>query len=306
MYNEVLKKRYIKERSDSANIAKLLESFFRRSQPFEEEYGADLCTLNTRQLQPIVDKLCGVTLTARNSAMGELRLYGRWCIKNNIPGASNDILSVKPSNAQNIKRRMVAGPYHLQVCLDLLFEREDTRTIDCAFRSHYWLAFAGLKEDETEIIRKADVDFESMCVRYDNKEYPIYREGVKAIKNCVILTDFAVYNFKYKKIAYMNRFDDTTLLSGIKSNLNRKFMINELCARGKKGRNDGSVDFNINYFTIYLSGHFYRMFERERAGFPVDFSYLVVSDYGDSTEQNQRRRASYLLNEYEMWKIAFN
>ena len=72
----------------------------------------------------------------------------------------------------------------------------------------------------------------------------------------------------------------------------------------------------LSYSRIWISGLFYRMYERERAGLPVDFSEAAsrfmegrtykLESGRNTLESYQRRVAREYLLDYEYWKSTFS
>ena len=75
------------------------------------------------------------------------------------------------------------------------------------------------------------------------------------------------------------------------------------------------TDLKLSYFRVWISGLFYRMYERERAGMPVDFSAAAAQfmegktyklDRGRNTPEAKKRQLTRdYLEDYERWKLAF-
>ena len=61
------------------------------------------------------------------------------------------------------------------------------------------MAYGGIDEDDTILIRNEDVDFSEMIIRYKTISVPIYREALPAFRNAVNLTSFVYKHPNYSK-----------------------------------------------------------------------------------------------------------
>ena len=142
------------------------------------------------ELQPVVNEIVGFRTKSQNTRLSILKDYVRWCIKNQIGGACDELFQIEELGLDKLKRQMVANPQHLQRYLNCICEAESEETVDCIYRCFYWLAYGGMQEEDVFDVTVQDVDLVDMIVRHGEKEYPIYREAIPAFKNCVTLTQF--------------------------------------------------------------------------------------------------------------------
>lgn len=315
MYNKELKTRFVQGYTNSIKTEEFCRTIFEMFEKYELKWGADLCTRSADELQPVVDSLVGFRSRSKWVWLIILKDYVKWCIGMKVPGACNGMLKVETIGLDKLKHQTVASPLHLQNYLNDICEDETEETTDNIYRCFYWLAYGGVAEEDILNIKCSDVDFNAMVVRYNNTEVPIYREAIPAFRNCVNLTQFVYKHPNYDKLVYKDRADGDTLIRGIRSAPSVKAMRVELSRRSRKKMDDGETDLKLSYFRVWISGLFYRMYERERAGMPVDFSGAAAQfmegrtyklDSGRNTQEAKKRQLTKdYLEDYERWKLAF-
>ena len=320
MYNEEIKKRFIEEHFTTDNTKVAAATTFEVLAPYEEGWGADICTRGADELRPVVSAIVGQRVISHRHRMTILRAYAKWCVENNIPGACLAIFELSALTTDNLKRHTVSGPGHLQRYLDCCFDAESEETVDCAYRCYLWLAFAGMREEDVLKITVSDVDFENMVVRHGGSEYPIYREGVPAFSRCVKLNQFRYVSTTY--VALRARAPGDRLLRGIlKSSGNVKTYRVRVSRQLKEAKYmpaepDESLMLQLSYYRVWLSGLFYRMYEAEREGVVPDFTPVAVEymrdreyklDSGRNTLAGKRKEiAANYQADYQRWKAAYN
>lgn len=315
MYNEELKTKFVRGYTNSISTAEVCQTIFNAFEQYEVEWDADLCTRSAEELQPVVDNLVGFRARSKWMRLIILKDYVKWCIGMKVPGACDGMLKIETVGLEKVKHQTVASPLHLQRYLDSICEPESEETTDNIYRCFYWLAYGGVAEEDILSIKCSDVDLNSMVVRYNGTEVPIYREALPAFKNCVKLTQFVYKHPNYDKLVYKDRADGDTLVRGIRSAPSIKAMRVELSRRSKAKMDEGKTDLKLSYFRVWISGLFYRMYERERAGMPVDFSAAAAQfmegktyklDRGRNTPEAKKRQLTRdYLEDYERWKLAF-
>lgn len=315
MYNEELKTKFVRGYTNSISTAEVCQTIFNAFEQYEVEWGADLCTRSAEELQPVVDNLVGFRARSKWMRLIILKDYVKWCIGMKVPGACDGMLKIETVGLEKVKHQTVASPLHLQRYLDSICEPESEETTDNIYRCFYWLAYGGVAEEDILSIKCSDVDLNNMVVRYNDTEVPIYREALPAFKNCVKLTQFVYKHPNYDKLVYKDRADGDTLVRGIRSAPSIKAMRVGLSRRSKAKMDEGKTDLKLSYFRVWISGLFYRMYERERAGMPVDFSAAAAQfmegktyklDRGRNTPEAKKRQLTRdYLEDYERWKLAF-
>lgn len=315
MYNRKLKEEFIFGYTENENTIRACLYIFNAFEPYEIEWGADLCTRNVDTLQPVIDNLVGLRMRSKWARLIILRDYVRWCINKGVPNVCDGMLRITTVGLTKVKQQTVANPLHLQKYLDSICEPEAEKTVDNSYRCFYWLAYSGITENNILNIRCKDVDIASMVVHCNNEEYPIYREALPAFKNCVELSHFVFKHPNYSKPIYKPRAEGDILVRGVGSEPSTKIIKIELSRRSKTKTAEGKTDLKLSYFRIWISGLFYRTYENERAGIKPDFSEAVALSMRGKTyklesgrntiDAKKRQLAKDFIEDYERWKMAY-
>ena len=317
MYNNELKTKFVRNYTQSLSVAKLCETIFNKVGQYEEKWNADICTRTAEELQPMIDSIVGFRSRSKWSTLIILKDYVKWCIGNNIPNACDGMLKINTVGLDNVKTQMVSIPKHLQKYLNEIYDPESDCSTDNIYRCFFWLAYSGMKEEDILDVKCEDVDLATLTVHYNGKDYEIYREAIPAFKNCVELGSF-VYNhplYSANRTVWKPRADGNTLVRGIRSTSSLKSMRMTLSRKAKEAIDNGRTTQRLSYYRVYLSGLFYRMYEREKSGEPVDFTqdaleFMEGREYqfekGCKNEIIKRREiAKDYLEDYQRWKLAF-
>ena len=318
MYNEELKTRYIVDSTKSIKTANNIKAVFNATTKYEKELGSDICTMSAQELQPIIDNILGIRSNSKYAQIAILKEYFKWCRLNNYPGAGDGIANITIVGLGKVRKQMVSNPRHLQEYLDALYEKETEETLDNVYRCYLWMAYMGIKEDDALEIKSSDVDLSNMIINHNETEFLIYREALPAFRNAVELKTFNYIHPGYKaKVIKRDRVDGDTILRGVKTGVSKQtirvVVSNKHLTAEKNGRK--GTNQNLSYSRIQLSGLFYSMAELERAGLPISFSSIAVSDtdgkaysFGEreSIKQRQNRKERNYQRDYEQWKLAFS
>ncbi len=314
MYNEDLKKQFVRGYTTSINTAKVCETIFTLFEPYECVWNADLCTRGTEELQPIVDSIVGLRSKSACTRLIILKDYVKWCINvAKVPNACDGMLKVNTVGLEKMRRQTVASPLHLQKYLNDICSPESNKSTDNIYRCYYWLAYGGVAEEDILKIKCSDVDFDNMVVHYKGTEIPIYREALAAFRNCAELTQFVYNHPNYKKTVWKERVDGDTLIRGIRANLTIYSMRVEISRRAKD--KEKKTGIRLSYFRAWISGIFYRAYEQELIGEKPDFNSVASAkmegktyklDSGRNTPEAKKRSLAKDYNEdYQRWKLAF-
>jgi hypothetical protein len=315
MYNEEQKVRFIREYTGSLNTANVATTLFNALEEHEKSWGADLCTRSSEELQPVVDEVTGLRTRSKWMSLTILKEYVKWCIAMQVPGACDGMLQIQTVGLDKIKHQMVSGPLHLQKYLDDIFDPESEETIDNIYRCYFWMAYGGIDEEDTVLIKNEQVDFSQMSIYYKTTNIPIYREALPAFRNAVSLNSFIYKHPNYTKPVRRDRVSGDTLMRGIRATTKTFTMRTTLSKRNIKAVEDGLTDLQLSFYRVRMSGLFYRVYEMERAGIPASFSEaaLRVMDgktyalYGrEKLEHRQNKIERNYLEDYQRWKLAFS
>lgn len=316
MYNEELKKRYISQYTSNDSTKKVCQVVFDAFEESEIEWGADLCTRTAEELQPIIDKITGLRERSKWMRLIILKDYVKWCIVTGVDGAKDGMLKITQVGFEKVRIQTVPNPKKLQEYLDAICTPEDMKTTDNIYRCYYWLAYAGMDEEDIFDVKISDVDFDEMVVNYPRKStvVPIYREALKAFKNCVELESFIYIHPNYDRDdVWKERVEGDTLIRGVGKQISLMSMRSGLSRKSK--RNEEKTPFRLSYFRVWISGVFYRMREDEINGADVDFNDIVADlmegktyklDTGRNTmAAKQRQLVRDYDIDYQRWKLAW-
>lgn len=311
MYNSAIKEEFIKYITEGVSFAKFCEALFNELEPYENEWGADFCTVTAEQFTPAINNIAGVRKETRRRKTSVLKKYVEWCINvAKIPGAREDALSPTFDGLGAVKKKMVASPAHLQKYLDEVYTKEEKNSVDNIYRCYHWLAFGGIAEEDIFKIKNSDVDLTNMVVKWKGNEAPIYREAVPAFKQCLNSVSFLFYHPGYENPAPIQRIPGDTLMRSIrKTNDAMRFRTLVSDRWREHPTKDG---LRLSYLRVWLSGLFYRLYEGEKMGIPPDFlavATMCISERNYKTalppDVHIKRVVNQYKKDYEQWKIAF-
>lgn len=176
------------------------------------------------------------------------------------------------------------------------------------------MAFSGIREEDTLSITASDVDFMDMSIRYGENCVPLYRESLPAFHNAVELPGFLYKHPNYAKEIRRDRVPGDTIMRGVRATTKTMSIRSMLSHRSAAALQDGKTKQQLSFYRVWMSGLFYRMYERERAGIPVDFSDAAVDFMSGRTyvvkgrvklEHKQNKIEKDYMEDYQRWKLAF-
>lgn len=308
MHNKDLKDKFIDTRARDKKTRERLRSLLYAVGRFEDEWGADICTRSVDEIKPVIAKIIGVRNYTHTTDLSILRRYARWCLENEVPGATDSLLQIKDVGYEKLISCMVSSPKHLHDRLDLAFPPESDCRIDNVHRCFFWMAFSGLNESETVMVTAKDVDLKSMVIRVNGHEYPIYREAVPVFRHLVTANCFMHDHGTYEKI--VARTSGDSILRGVRDGVDLTYeRVRRAASRKvKTAFNQSADDISITYTKTWLSGMFYRTYLKETASGSYDFNDAVELYLKDKSNVSRDRReavASEYEADYSRWKAAF-
>lgn len=315
MYNEQQKVNFIKGYTGSLNTANVATTIFNALEKYEEQWQGDFCTRSKEELQPVIDEIVGLRTKSQWMTLIILKEYVKWCIAMKVPGACDGMLQVEAVGLDKVRHQMVSSPLHLQKYLDELFDPESEETIDNIYRCYFWMAYGGIDEEDTILVKREDINFDQMTIAYKDTNIPIYREALPAFRNAVSLTDFLYKHPNYTKAVRRDRIGGDTIMRGIKAETKTFTMRVTISKRNIKAVEDGRTDLQLSFYRVRMSGLFFRAYERERAGIPVDFSEAAMRAMAGKEysikgriklEHKQNRMERDYMEDYQRWKLAFS
>lgn len=320
MYNESQKKRFISSYTSSNKTATLITQIFNWFQPYEELWGKDLSQQETELLQPAINNMTGVRIKSTELVLIILKEYVKWCGRNGYE-ISDGIFNVRIDTIDKIQNQMVASPLHLKRVLNDYFKLPEEETVDVIYRVFLWMAFAGLDDKDAIQVTAEDVDLNNLIIRFKGRNYELYKECREDFEKACSLTDFYYEHREPYYTTRRNRASGNLIMRGIRSSsvdlktirpiINKRFSQKNKDDKQKSNR-------QFSYRKIYLSGIFFREYERERAGYGLDFSTVIAEDIARK-EQTKKytvtktRTLTTIANtmqreylaDYEKWKCAF-
>lgn len=314
MYNEETKIKFIQDYTNSESSGRFAVTVFNAFAPHEEAWGADLCTKTAEELQPAVDSVLCLRTRGQWSYLLLLRTYCKWCIAHKIPGACDGAANINTVGVDKIRKQMVSGPMHLQKYLDDVFPPVEDESISILYRCYLWMAFGGVPEEDVTRIKCSDVDLDNMVIRFCGKSYDLYREAVPAFRLAATLTSFNYYHDNPVYVSRRDRYPGDTLMRGIKTLVTTEFLYRTLWSHQKKAIAEGKTEQNLSYRRVMLSGLFYRNYEMERIGLPLNFTDVVIEETkGKTYSLNRRMKVEHIQNrimrgyleDYQRWKFVF-
>lgn len=321
IYNPDLKERFIKEEVSSDNMKRLFRNVFEYASKYEEKNDADLCTWNKDQTQELLESLAGFRSYSSDNRAKLLKRYVRWCCEEGVEGVTDYIFTVTVDTYKKIKERTLSDPGHLQRCLNSFLSPEPNKTVDNILRGYCWLAYMGLSEEEIQSVTVDDVDLNNGIVKLATKVYIVPNEAFVCLRILKEASEFRYYHSEYSKdYIWRDRAAGDKLLRGLR---NPEPNIRNMRSMLSKKTSGGDTLAKLSYSRVFLSGEFYRMYQKEQNGLPVDFIYLgersirmraekdkpykLESEKGRRTENGKKRE---LAREYEQdyirWKEAYH
>lgn len=309
MFNTELKERFVKTLEETS-VRKTYTQFFDIAQKYEEQWGADLCTRTPEEVGQFLSEASGITSQSKASTLSILRKYVRWCLsQEDISDVQESLLTIDSISADKLKSQTVTSPLHLQKYLDAVFDKEDDRTIDNLFRTYLWMAYAGILQENVPKITNEDVDLLNMVIRYNGKEYPIYREAVKAIRYSVELDYVSAVRASTGSFAILHRIDSNMVMRGTKSVMTTQTLQIRVSTKQRAALDSGKTDLRLSYFKVWISGLFYRVYTDELMGTGIKPDFLQYAEnirLASGSKKHVTRQAKYYLEDYLQWKKLLN
>lgn len=319
MYNTELKDRFTKQYTTKKSVREACLSVFEAVEKYERQWGADLCTQDVQSLEEMLNDLLGMRTSSKHLRLSILRDYVRWCISEGVPGATNGMLHARSDGIEKMKRQTVRNPRHLQLYLDSICDPEEMETVDNTIRCFYWLAYSGMDENDILKVTSLDVDLRHMEIQFGGESFPIYREALPALQNCMELTQFQYVhpNYGADKVVYKDRAQGDELLRGLRGAPSLTGLRAALSRKHKQieQRGGDTLGLRLSYSRVWISGIFYRAYENEMAGIDPDFMdtaerHMAGKEYHLESGRNtidakQRAIARDYRKDYDRWKLTF-
>lgn len=321
MYNESLKRSFI-DQSDSLSTKKLLYRIFRCTAPVEEHHDEDLYAMPVEHLQEAFHTVSGVRSASIATRYYLLNSYIKFCKSSGFK-VSDAINSLNLDELDKLRLRMIGSPIQLARTLDIIFPESQDNEIEYVYRAYLWLAFCGVLEDEAIALTRDDILTEPWGVRIANGDIRyLYPEAVPCVMQAMTLTQMR--ERRKGRVRMTDRISGNHILRGKTTPDDRMedYLLQTIrpsISRATKAAAEGFENrekpvwfaYEIGFRGVYASGVFYRMYERERVGLPVDFSeeaiHQITSKRGDASAFDKLKwETTYRLNlDYSRWKSVY-
>ena len=317
MYNGELKARFLEGYTTNVITAKDSREVFNNISEIEEKYDKDFACMSIDQAQEAINCLHFVRSASMESRMGMLRKYVLWNAEIGTPGTNTKITALKHTDASHLKSKLIKNPMHLAKMLNAVYAPVSDNTIDNIARLYIWLFYAGMDDDQVFRCTKNDIDYKNMAIYIDNEYFPIYRECLDVIVFCAEAEEFTERRSLISDVrsGKSPRVQGDELYRGIRKLKSRDSVRSNAMMKLNAAFNNGTIDVMLSRRCLTFSGMFYRMYEREAMGFPVDFTNDAIRMMKGKSYKTTHRRtinvkrariARDLADDYYIWKEAYD
>lgn len=333
MYNEPIKSVFMEKYKQSAQTQKLLSFIFNGIEATEEKYGVDFYAMNVEQAQEAFNSVSGIKTNGASSILMILKSYVKWCIANGYP-ATQAVQELRFDVYDKLRESYVASPEHLQRTLNEVFPNPEKNQIEYIYRTYLWLGFIGLQSSEAIQVTADYIDTKTYMLSFPNpkepekrKLYRIYPEAMPDLQQAIALPNFKephvgkdiVRERAPGKEILRGKVSKRTLEEAIESTFRPTICRAFKTAYDRYEKQGIKVpaqySLKLSFRHAYMSGIFYRAYERERAGIPPSFDEIVLEERRNAKEPNfsrnytERKLLNILIrnmeNDYINWKSVF-
>lgn len=314
MFNQPFKEGFIKTAASKLYREKQLAALFRFTEQFETAAGKDLYEFERDELSAVAR---GITdgIQSAQQKISDLRAYLHYA---ELTGAARhdpayDVLQVPDERA--LRSVYFANAFHLQTTLNAYYEPESAGSFDNLYRLVYWLAFAGVYENDLYCIRREDVDVETRIVTLDGRVYRLQKEALKCLAFCKASEYFCdvMSGAERQTRREHSRAPGNLLLRGSGARTSIDVLRATISRRNRVALAENCELHPLSYRDVWRSGLFTRAADRQMAGIPVDFAEVALeiarrkgANRGKGTIQRSASTGERVLRmEYERWKAAF-
>ena len=300
MYNEDIKMRFLEQLTYNLSTRNYYVGLFNSIEAYENQLGTDICTFTKEEIAQVVDNVLGGRMRTSLEKFYRLRQYIRWCVKENFPQAHDNISDIEIDRSKKMRIKTIPNPLALKKYLGDVFGDPDAVIRDAKniYKCYMWLAYGGAFQDEVLDLTESDVCVNDMEFVYKSHTIYLYKESLRVIRNCCGNDPFEHDHGTYSN--KMPRAPGDKLLRGRDGVPNAASFKIELSRSAQKARDCGKTDLEISFASARLSGRFYRMYEREKAGYDIDFLGEFATDY-KAKKKTQERMAR--MNAAELEKL---
>lgn len=316
MYNAELKTRFIRQYTESVITANFAQEVFNYIEPFETNSRVDYSCMTTELAIEAISSVQSLRASSMESRLAILKAYVKWCLSNGVSGVNIDLLLIEPKGVDHIRSMMIKNPSQLSLIVNKIFTPVEDRTIENIYRFYIWMLYSGMKDGQILSCTKNDIDYKHMVISTDGRDFPIYRESLDVVIFCADAEEIAERNPLHTNSRdSVRRYPGDELYRGTRKITSANGARVAVTSLVSNAYNSGAISVKLTRRSIRLSGIFYRMYEREINGFPVDFTEDAIYEMeGREYKVNKRftigtkmvRIARDLEEDYANWKEAFN
>lgn len=329
MFNETVKSAFIEKYTESDRTKKLIRYIFEATGSIEEKYATDFYALDAEQAQEAFNSASGTRVNGASTILMLLKSYVRWCAANGYK-VSEAVRSLRIDVYDKIRESYVASAEHLLESMNQAFPSPDKNEIEYVYRSFLWLGFIGLQASEAIQVTAEHIDLNAFVLHFPGHSAPyrIYSEAVSDLKKAISLKEFLeprgqeglkrlraggkeILRGKVSKRSLSEAVELTfrpTISRAFKAALERYE------SRGMEVPKRYSLKLTFKH--VYMSGIFFRAYERERMGISPDFGAIVIHERRNakeshfSTNYTERKLLNILIRDmeqdYDNWKSVFS
>ena len=316
MYNEDLKARFIRHYTQSVSTANSAVVLFNSIERIEKKYNSDYASMTIEQATEAINATQTLRASSMEYRIAVLKSYVNWCCSSGIDGVNMDLIFIEPSNLNHIRHMMIKNPIHMHSILDKVYAPIEEKSIENIYRFYLWMMYSGMNEEQIMSCTKDDIDYKRMEIAIGKQRFPIYRESLDVVVFCADAKELAErHALMIDSRDVVPRYQGNELYRTIRKINNKDAVRTTITGYLNRAYKSGKIDMKLTRKSIHLSGIFYRMYEREINGFPVDFTEDAINEMqGKEYKVNGRftmnvktkRIMRDFEEDYANWKTAFN
>lgn len=221
LYNEERKRRYIDKKESEVILApNFLQNLFKKTAPFEEKYGKDLCEWTTNEIIEFYQYSDVYSLSYMQVINSNYALYTTWCIAETlVPDGQNHFLEMTPDTLASCVNNLLLGKLILSYeDLQLYVDKLDNFTD----RFLYYAIFSGIVGTgyiEITHAKYSDIDLEKKEIHLcTGRVLPVSSKLIDVAKWASEEENYHLYNDSLGR-TFQYKDDDSAdlLFKGIKS-----------------------------------------------------------------------------------------
>ncbi len=326
MYNEEVKKQFLREIDVRGRTLSIYEGEFERVSRYEELFGKDLCAFTVDEFAEAVNGSGGTSTHSLQTKASNYKRYAKWVYDSGHlelnPNVSLFLVSLAgiANTTSNISKSLIKDPQHLKRILDAIDEFNETPRsfmgLNKIRRVFAWLMYAGLAQDDIVKVRDGDVNLRHRMIFYKSDVYPIYYLALQDFADLLSMKEMEAKKTSRKIVVKFPRAEGDLLLRG-EANPTFKSLYNNFAMLITTASETNPDIIPLQYKKVHASGIFYEAFlEETETGVEPDFVVQAAREleatkgWGTVEEYRKRdriyKRSLNLRTDYKRWKTAFD